>query len=288
MENVEHLLAVQNQLGEGPLWKADEGALYWVNIEGKSYQRYVPASGELQTFDVGVLLGVLRFRRAGGMVMATSAGIQFWDAHSARLTPVADPEAGKVGARFNDGAVDPQGRFWAGTMAPDRQTGNLYRLDPDLSIHCMDSGIGVSNGIAWSLDGKTMYFTDSPRKVIYAYDFDAASGEIANRRPFISTPDELGAPDGLIIDSQGFLWSARWGGWNVGRYDPDGKLERTIPMPVEFPTCCAFGGEDLTDLYITSAWTNLGEKHHDLQPLSGDLFVLHTDIRGRSEPKFIG
>ena len=152
----------------------------------------------------------------------------------------------------------------------------------------METQIGVSNGIGWSLDGKSMYYTDSPAKVIYAYDFDPLTGDIANRRPFIHTPDEEGFPDGLIVDSQGFIWSARWGGWKINRYDPTGKLERVISVPVEFPSSCVFGGEDLTDLYITSAWIDLGLERKDTQPSSGDIFLLKTDIKGRIEPEFCG
>jgi sugar lactone lactonase YvrE len=284
MESVQRFLPVRNRLGEGPLWHAAEGALYWVDIEGQAYHRYVLATGEHQRVEVGLLLGVMRFRQQGGMVMATSQGIQFWDPGACQLTPVANPEAGKPKARFNDGGIDPQGRFWAGTMLPGEYTSSLYRLDLDHSLHRMDSGIGTSNGIAWSLDGKTLYFTDSPAKMIYAYDFDAATGALENRRPFIHTPQEAGFPDGLIVDSDGCLWSARWGGWKITRYDPAGKQERVIPMPVEFPTSCAFGGENLTDLYITSAWTELGEEGKERQPWAGDIFLLHTGIRGRLEP----
>ena len=287
MESVQRCLPVRNRLGEGPIWNVEEGALYWVDIEGKAYHRFVPSSGEQERVEVGLLLGVMRFRRGGGMVMATNQGIQFWDPVARRLEPVADPEAGKPNARFNDGAVDPQGRFWAGTMAPGSPySSSLYRLGLDHQLKRIDTGIGTSNGIAWSLDGKTLYFTDSPAKVIYAYDFDPLSGDVANRRPFIHTPEEPGSPDGLIVDSQGCLWSARWGGWKINRYDPAGKPERVISMPVEFPTSCVFGGADLTDLYITSAWTNLGEQGKDSQPMAGDIFLLHTDIRGQIEPKY--
>jgi sugar lactone lactonase YvrE len=287
MESVQRLLPVRNRLGEGPLWHAAEQALYWVDIEGMAYHCFVPASGEQRRVEVGVLLGVMRFRRQGGMVMATGQGIQFWDPAAGRLTPLVNPEPGKLQARFNDGGVDPQGRFWAGTMAPG-STSSLYRLDRDHSLHCMDNAIGTSNGIAWSLDGKTLYFTDSPAKVIYAYDFDPATGAVENRRRFIHTPQEAGFPDGLIVDSEGCLWSARWGGWKISRYDPQGKLERMISMPVEFPTSCVFGGEHLTDLYITSAWTELGEEGKASQPWAGDIFLLHTDIRGQLEPFYAG
>jgi sugar lactone lactonase YvrE len=288
MEQVERLLPVRNQLGEGPLWRTDEQALYWVDIEGKAYHRYIPATGEQERVEVGVLLGVMRFRRSGGMVMATSAGIQLWDDKAHQLTPIANPEKGKPNARFNDGAVDPQGRFWAGTMAPGAPSSALYRLDTDHRLQKIDEPFGTSNGIGWSLDGRTLYFTDSPAKMIYAYDFDPASGNATYRRPFIHTPQEPGFPDGLIVDGQGFLWSARWGGWKINRYDPAGKLERVISMPVEFPTSCVFGGPDLTELYITSAWTELGEQGKDAQPWAGDIFRLHTDIRGQVEPFYAG
>lgn len=288
METVQRLIAARNRLGEGPLWNENEQALYWVDIEGRAYHRYHPTTGEQERVEVGLMLGVMRFRRGGGMVMATDRGIQFWDAHTRRLSPVADPEAGKPDARFNDGAVDPQGRFWAGTMAPGAPSSALYRLDINHKLQKMDGPIGTSNGITWSLDGRTLYFTDSPAKTIYAYDFDRAGGNIYHRRPFIHTPDEPGFPDGLIVDSQGFLWSARWGGWKISRYDPSGQLEREIAMPVEFPTSCAFGGSYLNELYITSAWTALGESGKAAQPWAGDLFVLYGDIRGQTEPAYAG
>jgi sugar lactone lactonase YvrE len=152
----------------------------------------------------------------------------------------------------------------------------------------METGIGVANGIGWSPDGKTMYFTDSPLKTIFAYDFDGATGNISNRRPFIATPDQNGFPDGLAVDAQGAIWSARWGGWKISRYLPDGTLDFDIPMPVEFPTAVAFGGSDYSDLYITSAWTALGEERKDTQPLSGDLFLMRAGVCGRPEPKYKG
>lgn len=283
-----HLLPVQNRLGEGPLWHVEEQTLYWVDIEGQAFHRYHPVSKAHERIEVGVMMGVLRFRASGGLIMATSRGLQLWDASTRQLTPIAHPEEGKPDARFNDGGVDPQGRFWAGTMAPGTPSSSLYRLDADHSLHRMDTGIGTSNGIAWSLDGRTLYFTDSPAKMIYAYDFDGETGSISNRRPFIHTPDELGFPDGLVVDSQGFLWSARWGGWKISRYDPTGQPEREIYLPAEFPTSCVFGGPDLTDLYITSAWTLLGAEHRKIQPYSGDIFLVHTDIRGQVEPKYRG
>jgi sugar lactone lactonase YvrE len=286
MNEVEHILAIRNKLGEGPLWHAEEGLLYWVDIDGHCFYRMDPASSDPpQRFNVGLPLGALAFRASGGLVLATKDGFAFWDEVGLELDFIVDPEADKPSSRFNDGAVDRHGRFWAGTLG-DGTNNALYRLDPDGSLQTMETNIGVSNGIGWSPDNQTMYYADSPRQTIYAYDYDAATGAISRRRDFIHDPDEPGFPDGLTVDSNGFIWSARWGGWSLLRYDPQGRLERKIPMPVEYPTSCIFGGADLDELYITSAWTALGETRKDEQPLAGDLFRLKTTVSGLPEPKF--
>jgi len=292
VNELEHVLAVQNKLGEGPLWHAEEQAIYWVDIEQNCFYRFYPQTGTYESFDVGVMIGVLAIRAGGGLVMATKQGFAFWEAQQG-LRFIADPEAHKPFTRFNDGAVDCQGRFWAGTMCyPDdacvQPEGSLYRLDPDLSLHTMETGIGISNGIGWSPDNRLMYFTDSPLHMIYAYDFDATTGTIENRRPFIHTPHENGVPDGLAVDGEGFIWSARWGGGKITRYDPDGRVERAIRLPVQYPTSCTFGGEYLDELYITSAWTALSEEKRAQQPFAGDLFRLQVGIKGLEQPKFAG
>jgi sugar lactone lactonase YvrE len=292
VNDLEHLFAVQNKLGEGPVWHAEEQALYWVDIEKNCFYRFYPQTGNYESFDVGVMIGVLAIRAAGGLVMATQQGFAFWEAQQP-LRFIIDPEAHKPFTRFNDGAVDRQGRFWAGTMcypddASDQPEGSLYRLDPDLSLHTMETGVGVSNGIGWSPDNRLMYFTDSPLHMIYVYDFDATTGTIQNRRPFVHTPDEKGVPDGLAVDSEGFIWSASWGGWKITRYDPTGRVERTISLPVQYPTSCAFGGEHMDELYITSAWTALSEAKRTQQPFAGDLFRLQVGITGLKQPKFAG
>jgi sugar lactone lactonase YvrE len=265
----------------------EEQALYWVDIQGDCFHRFHPASGVHEVFDVGLLVSALAFRAAGGLLMATGQGLAFWEPETHALQFVADPEAGKPEARFNDGAVDRQGRFWVGTLSQD-PTSSLYRLDPDLSIRRMETGLTVSNGIGWSPDDKTMYFTDSRPGLIYAYDFDAATGAIENRRTFAHSSGAEGVPDGLTVDRQGFVWSARWGGWKVVRYDPAGQVEREILLPVQYPTSCTFGGAGLGELYITSAWTALGEAGRKTQPLAGDLFRLSAGVEGFAAPRFLG
>lgn len=290
MTDLEHVVASQNEIGEGPLWNIEEQALYWVDIPQCRFHRLFIASGKYETFAVGLPVGALGFRAAGGLVMATRDGFALWDFD--RQTPkfITDPEADLPDNRFNDGAVDRQGRFWAGTMSNQESEplGSLYRLDPSGAVQRMETGITVSNGIGWSPDNKTMYYTDSPRRVIYAYDFDPVSGGIDNRRIFVRIPDDAGFPDGLAVDSEGFIWSAHWDGWKISRYDPTGKVEREIKMPVQRPTSCAFGGPNLDELYITSAWTGLDKAARQKQPWAGDLFRLKVEVRGLPTPKFLG
>ncbi|MDQ3705082.1 MAG: SMP-30/gluconolactonase/LRE family protein [Chloroflexota bacterium] len=289
MSEVEHVLDVQHKLGEGPRWNADEQALYWVDIENDSFYRYYPGDGTFEGFGVGMPVGALAFREAGGLVLAVRDGLALWDFNKSRLDFVADTELEKKESRFNDGAVDPEGRFWAGTMTHDGSaSSSLYRLDSDYSVHTMATGLTISNGIGWSPDGKTMYHTDTEKQVIYAYDFDLATGNIENRRDFVRTSEEAGFPDGLTVDAEGFVWSAFYGGWRVVRYGPDGKREREVRLPVANVTACTFGGPDLTDLYITTAWSGLNDEQRREQPLAGDLFMLSTDIKGQPQAKFRG
>lgn len=285
----ERLLAMQNRLGEGPRWNVDEQALYWVDIMGNCFYRYYPSTGQHERFELGLQVGVLGFRASGGLIMGTDHGFASWDSSAKQLTFIADPEAGKEGARFNDGGSDRQGRFWAGTTTEKEDpTSSLYRLDPDGSVHVMQRELSISNGIGWSPDNRTMYLIDSPTKKIFAYDFDPASGSISNRRTFVYTPDDDSVPDGLTVDSEGFVWAAHWGGYKVVRYDPDGKAEREVRVNAPQVTSCAFGGPDLTDLYITTAWKGLSDEQRRAAPMAGDLFLLRTDIRGMEEPRFLG
>ena len=287
MFEVEHFLVVGNKLGEGPLWHAGERALYWVDIEGHCFHRYFLETGSRETFQIDQPIGCLAFRASGGLVLALQEGLGFWDFESQTFQLVKNPEEDRQNARFNDGRVDRKGSFWVGTLGEDAES-SLYRLDLDGSVRTMETGITISNGIGWSPDDHTMYYTDSPLRVIYAYDFDPASGLIKNRRPFVQVPEGEGFPDGLCVDGEGFIWSAHWDGWRITRYDPDGKVERVIPLPVQRPTSCAFGGPELNQLYITSAWTGLSEEDRREQPLAGDLLRIQTDVTGQQENEYQG
>lgn len=285
MTEVIHELVVQDELGEGPLWDPQDQDLYWVDIEQGCYHRYNPATGIHELVEVGEKIGVLVLRKKGGLLLATEKGFAFWDPVAKVLERIADPEAHKPQSRFNDGAVDCMGRFWAGTLG-ETYNNNLYRLDPDLTVHKMETGIDISNGIGWSPDNRVMYFTDSTPRKIYAYDFDSETGAIDNRRIFVDSSDRVGVPDGLTVDAEGFIWSARWGGWCIDRYDPQGKLERSVSLPVEFPTSVMFGGENLDQLFVTSARIEIPLDTRNQRQFDGDLFRVYAGIKGLPETRF--
>ena len=285
MSDVEYILPVHDQLGEGALWSVEEQALYWVDIERNYFSRFVPATGVYEKIDVGVPIGVLALRAAGGLVMATKKGFAYWDDATRELHYIVNPEINKPHLRFNDGAVDSQGRFWAGSMGGPGE-GTLYRLDPDGSVYTMISNVTTLNGIGWSPDDSIMYFTDSEPRIIYAFDY--IDGNILNRRNFIEVPEEIGTPDGLVVDREGYIWSACWDGAKIVRYSPSGTIDCIIPMPVLRPTSCVFGGPALNELYITSATTGLSEEQLRQYPLSGGLFRLRVDVSGREKYKFGG
>ena len=292
MSQVEHVLTVQNELGECPIWNPKEQALYWINIEGNiTAHRFDPATGAHEVCNLNFPMTAFGLRASGGWITAAKNGLAFWDWQSQNYEFITDPEADIPDVRFNDGVVDRQGRFWTGTLneadlnAPD---GSLYRLDPDGSAHKLDTGYATSNGMGFSPDSKTLYLVDMFHSNILVYDHDPATGAVENRRIFASVPEEDGFPDGITIDSEGFVWNAHWAGWKVTRYDPTGKIEREIRFPVQNVTRCAFGGEQLDELYVTSAWYDMSEAQRKVQPLAGDLFRVKTNIKGLEEPKFAG
>lgn len=287
----EHILAVKNELGEGPLWAPREQSLYWVDIENHCIHRWHPAKGEHTCFDVGRRVTALGLRAAGGLVVTTDKAFAFWNPQTQSLDLVATLEEENPNIRFNDGAVDPRGRFWAGTMNeadPAATDGCLYRLEADGTVCRVGSGFTISNGIGWSPDNETLYFTDTSRRVILAYDYDLVSGTITNQRPFVRVPEEESVPDGLTVDSEGFVWSAHWGGWKVTRYDPDGRIDLKVQVPTQNVTSCAFGGENLDHLYITTARLTLSEQDRENQPFAGSLFRVEVGVRGMAEPEFAG
>jgi sugar lactone lactonase YvrE len=278
-QEAKHFFEVQNELGEGPRWHSRDQTLYWVDIERGEIHSLTWSDKSHQIYPVGIPVGCFGFQRDDSLILATANGFGTWSPE-AGLEILLDPRMDREEGRFNDGAIDPRGRFWAGTMTPEGFGNCLYRLDKDGAAACMEWEIGISNGIGWSPDGGTLYFTDSPRKAIYAYDFDVDQGLISNRRLWVHTPEEPGVPDGLTVDQEGCVWSARWDGWKIDRYDPRGQLIQEVQLPCQRPTSCTFGGEDLDTLVITTARVGLSEAQLAAQPLAGDLFSFRPGVKG--------
>lgn len=280
----------RNRLGEVPVWDVAEQALYWVDIEGRRLQRLDHASGAVTHWNFSERIGSFALRRAGGLVCAFETGFAFFDPPTGAIEWIARPEAMIRRNRMNDGKCDRAGRFWAGSMDDQlrEHTGSLFRLDPDRSVHRMDGAIGIANSLAWSPDDRVFYFADTLDGTIYAYDFDLATGAIANKRVFATTHDQPGNPDGSTVDAEGYLWNAQWDGWRLVRYAPDGRMDRIVELPVQKPTSCMFGGPDLTTLYVTSAIWDLGGEALTRQPWAGGLIAVDAGVRGLTEMRFGG
>ena len=275
-------------LGEGPVWVAREQACYWVDIKGRKIFR-LDSSGALRTWETPFRIGSLAVRKMGGFVAGTEAGFAFVDLESDRFEVFANPESNLSGNRFNDGKLDRSGRFWAGTMDDSEQSasGSLYRLDADRSWLRFDEGYRVTNGPAFSRDGRRMYHNDSARQVTFVFDLDA-DGVPANRRIFARYGESDGYPDGMTVDADNCLWIAFWDGWCLRRYSPEGNCIELIGLPVQRPTSCTFGGPDLTQLYVTSASVGLSVEERSGQPCAGGLFMLDTPFAGLEDVPFEG
>ena len=284
------VLDAQARTGESPVWVPEEQALYWTDIPGKTLNRFDPMSGANRVWPMPEEVGSFALREAGGLIAALRSGFALIDLEGGRVEHLIDPEAHRPENRFNDGRCDRQGRFWAGTMNEprDARSGALYRLDPDHRCERMADDVMVANGLAFSPDDRVMYWSDSRALTIWAFDFDAASGAIANRRIFARLEPHQGGPDGAAVDAEGGYWIACYRGARVMRFRPDGTLERKIRLPVSRITMCAFGGPDLRTLYITSARGGMSASELAREPLAGGIFALEVDVAGLPEPRFKG
>ena len=279
-----------NLLGEGPTWNVGERALYWVDAVRPAIHR-LDAQGEVSTWPMPRIIGSFVIRERGGLVGALKNGFCAIDLEAGTVEHIVDPEPDRPGNILNDGKCDRRGRYWCGSRDGELKdpVGALHRLDPDLSSHEMDRGFIVSNGLAWSPDSRILYFADSRAETVWTYDFDLDDGAISNRRVFFSTRDIEGRADGATVDAEGFYWCALVHGGAVARIDPNGLLDRLIPLPVRHPTMCAFGGEGLDVLYVTSAASMVADEDRAAQPLAGALFAVHgLGVRGLPEPLFAG
>ena len=281
-KQAELLFQAQNTLGEGPVWHPHQQRLFWVDItEGNLFfiNKELTAY-EMRHYDTEI--GAFGFTQDGRLILATSEGFAFASLDNASLDVIWNPLPERPDVRLNDGKVDPQGRFWAGSMDVDKQQGALYRVDPGGQTKTLLTGIGISNGLGWSPDGRMMYTTDSFTRTISVFDYESENGRITRQREFLSLPaDGRGVPDGLCVDAEGCIWSARWDGSLVVRLDPDGRQILMVKVPAQRVTSCTFGGEDLDLLFITTARIGLSEADLAKQPHAGDVFVIKTHTRGQ-------
>ncbi len=280
------IFRVGNILGEGILWDSRRGALWWTDIQGRRLHRYDWSRGSLENLDAPERIGSFGLIAGSeNLIAAFASGIALYDARQATVEWLARPEA-PAGVRFNDGRVDRSGRFWAGTMMEGENhppVGCLYSVDSTREARCQLRGVGISNGLCVSPDGRRLYFADSPTRTINVYELDEPDGALGTRRTFAQTP-EGALPDGATVDVDGCVWSAHWGAGQVVRYTPDGRIDRTIQVPTRHCTCVCFAGPKLDVLCVTSAREGLDES--TLDPHAGDVFLYRTGTQGLPESEY--
>jgi sugar lactone lactonase YvrE len=297
--DVHCIVDCKDKIGEGSFWCPDEQAVYWLDVPMPSLlHRFVPSSGRHDIWPMPEMITALAKRKDGSLLIASQNGINLFDPTNGKLHRKLTPEVAKPLNRSNDGAPDANGRFWMGTMmnnlGPEGKdlpitepSGALWCINPDLSAKEVITGITITNGVVWSPDWKTLYVADSALQVIHSYDFDLAEAAVSNQRVFSDIKD-LGYPDGAAIDSEGYLWSARWEGHSVARLAPDGAVERVVQIPASQVTSCAFGGKDLMTLYVTTACRGLSEDVAPRYAQQGGLFAFEAPVAGLPRPRFAG
>jgi D-xylonolactonase len=266
-------------IGEGPLWHPLEKRVYWVDIGKGRMFRCDPATGKHEQFYEGEVVGGFTIQADGALLLFMARGaVKIWK--DSKLTTVIEEIPDERETRFNDVFADPEGRVFCGTMPAKDRLGRLYRLDTNGKLTKLLDGIGISNGMGFTPDRKQMYYTDSAKREIYRFDYDQKTGAIANQRLFIRTPEGEGVPDGMTVDAEGYVWSARWDGGALFRYAPDGREVSRINFPAKKVSSVIFGGDDYTDIYVTTAG---GDKKETDGPGAGALFRLSLGIKGLPE-----
>lgn len=265
--------------GEGPLWHPTEQRVYWADIPQGRLFRYDPKTGQHEQCYSGEVVGGFTIQDDGALLLFMARGaVKIW--RDGQLETILEEIPDERETRFNDVFADPEGRVFCGTMPTKERLGRLYRLDPDRKLTLLLEGIGTSNGMGLTLDRKQLYYTDSTAKKIYLFDYDRGSGAISNQRVFVDSGDEEGVPDGMTVDAEGYVWSARWDGYRLTRYAPDGSEERRVLFPAKKVSSVIFGGPDYMDMYVTTAG---GNNKAENGPGAGALFRLRLGIQGLPE-----
>lgn len=293
MHEIQPLLTTRMQLGECPLWHAQEAALYWIDIDGCAVHRHIPASDAHQQWAMPSEPGCIAINANGGLLVALRSGLALLDTISGKLTAIADAPYDPKTTRFNDGRCDAAGRLWVGSIYEPRD-------HPNAALYCIEHGAirdsgkraTVSNGVAFSPDNKTLYHADTTTHRIFAYDFDVSTGDIAGSRLLKQfSTDKLnnygGRPDGATVDSEGAYWCAMYEGGKILRLSPTGEILDEITLPARCPTMMAFGGDDLRTLYITTVSKNRPAAELEQYPLSGCVLSIRVDVPGLLEHAYL-
>jgi L-arabinonolactonase len=280
----------QNLLGEGIVWSASHGEVQWVDIHGKLFWTLDPSTGVAKSLALPERLGCFAPLGASRILAGFASGLAYFDLSSGARNEIAAIEPDLPSTRVNDGKLDRQGRLVFGTMdenEPAQPIGRVWSFD-GVAPRALFEGVRIANSIAFSPDGRRMYFADTPQRIIWRYDYDVDTGLAFNRKAFVEVGKEHGYPDGSCVDSEGCLWNAKWGGGRVVRYSPDGRIDHIVEVPCSQATCCAFGGADLSTLYVTTARAGLSEARLVREPKAGAMFAVKVGVRGLVDAPFKG
>lgn len=269
-------------VAESPVWDEVRKRLYWVDVRERPSIYMIEANGREQAWRMTEDIGSLVLAQDGRLIASQRSGLIIFDPETAAFTPIVDPEPQRRANRLNDSKCDPRGRLWFGSMNPDSGVadGSLYVLETDGTCRHVAGDLVTPNGHAWSLDGRTMYLSDTRRGYIYAYAFDVKTGDLGPGRIFADLGAFPGGPDGATTDSEGYLWSAQFNGGCLIRYAPSGAVDRVLRLPVSKPTSCAFGGDNYATLYVTTASRGLSESRLQGEPFAGHVLALDVGVRG--------
>ncbi|RSK25791.1 SMP-30/gluconolactonase/LRE family protein [Bacillus sp. HMF5848] len=281
---VELVIDAKAKLGEGPCWDKQTKRLYWVDIEGKYVHVYDSVTNINRSISVSQMIGAVVPRNENEVIVAAEDGFYILNLETEETKAIADPESHLPNNRFNDGKCDEMGRFWAGTMDRSFKKGQgaLYCLDTDHKVATKWENVSISNGLAWSPDNRYMYYIDTPTRCVVRFDFDIEQAHISNPTTVISFSEETeGMPDGMTIDEEGMLWIAHWGGAQISRWDPSsGTQLDSISIPALNVTSCAFGGDDLSELFVTTARGEMTKEQLEKYPYTGGVFKVVPGIKG--------
>ena len=286
-KRVEVLETGRDYMGENPLWDAEQGRLYWLDILAPALRWYDPRTARSDRVILPEIMGGVALAKCGTLILVGRRGLYRWDATAQTITLLLDPEPGKPDNRFNTASVDRDGRLWAGTQALDNTPGqgNLYCIDQDLAFRIASPGVGLPKNVAWSPDGRTLYFSDGFDRCVWAFDV-AAGTALRNKRRFIEGNSEVGVPNGITVDAGGSVWATMVGSWSVQRYTADGRLDERISLPVPMPMNLTFGGAELKTLYVTSTYLRLPPGFSSRAPHAGKLMTVQTDVCGLPKTRF--